>query len=265
MRTFFSTAALATILLAFSAVAAPVADADVAIEKREPHGTRTVKRHGDSYHTTTKRRYHTSFATPPSSPNRHRQKSSDDDDDDDSSSKGSRRKGSKDSKGSKGSKGSKDSKGSKGPSEKSSYSSSSLAPDEDSQSMLDAHNKYRAKHGCDDYSWSDELASFAFSHASSCVFEHTGGEFGENLAAGFSSIEASVDGWYDEIKDYDFNNPGFDEETGHFTQVVWKGSSRVGCAWVSCNTRDTPGMYLVCEYENAGNVIGDFPNNVLRS
>jgi uncharacterized protein YkwD len=128
--------------------------------------------------------------------------------------------------------------------------------------MLDAHNKHRAKHGVSEFSWSDDLASFALNHASSCVFKHTGGKFGENLAAGFPTIEDSIDGWYDEISDYDFGNPGFGEGTGHFTQVVWKGSSHVGCAWVSCNTKDTPGMYLVCEYENAGNVIGQFDSNV---
>jgi len=131
--------------------------------------------------------------------------------------------------------------------------------------MLDAHNKYRAKHGVSEFAWSDDLASFAFDHASTCVFEHTHGKFGENLAAGFPTVEDSVDGWYNEIDEYDFNNPGFGEATGHFTQVVWKGSSKVGCAWVSCNTQDTPGRYLVCEYENAGNVIGAFEENVFQA
>jgi len=31
-----------------------------------------------------------------------------------------------------------------------------------------------------------------------------------------------------------WNNPGFSEWAGHFTQLVWKGSSRVGCARQKC-------------------------------
>jgi len=46
------------------------------------------------------------------------------------------------------------------------------------------------------------------------------------------------------------------EITGHFTQVVWIASTELGCAWVPCNTADTPGNYLMCEYQTAGNVIG---------
>lgn len=30
--------------------------------------------------------------------------------------------------------------------------------------------------------------------------------------------------WYDEIEFYDFGKPDFSSETGHFTQVIWKGS-----------------------------------------
>ena len=38
-------------------------------------------------------------------------------------------------------------------------------------------------------------------------------------------------------------------ETGHFTQVVWKGSTQVGCAQVPLNQTMTPGYDLwVCNY-----------------
>jgi hypothetical protein len=78
------------------------------------------------------------------------------------------------------------------------------------------------------------------------------------LAAGYGSIADSVQAWYNEISDYDFNNPGYSDATGHFTQVVWVGSTEVGCAWVSCNGENgTPGYYLMCEYSPAGNVLGN--------
>ena len=53
--------------------------------------------------------------------------------------------------------------------------------------------------------------------------------------------------------------------TGHFTQMVWKSTRKVGCASVPCNGRHgTPGNYLVCEYSPAGNMIapGYFAKNV---
>lgn len=41
--------------------------------------------------------------------------------------------------------------------------------------------------------------------------------------------------WGDEGDIYDFGLPtGFSEETGHFTQLVWKATTQVGCAAVNC-------------------------------
>lgn len=78
---------------------------------------------------------------------------------------------------------------------------------------------------------------------------------------------------------YDFKKPtGFTEETGHFTQLVWKATEKVGCAVVDCgyksnnddedgkiDGRDSNshsngppranGWYVVCEYLPRGNLI----------
>jgi hypothetical protein len=52
--------------------------------------------------------------------------------------------------------------------------------------------------------------------------------------------------------------PTFSEQTGHFTQVVWKGTTAVGCGWAQCN-----GFVLItCRYSPPGNVIGQFAQNV---
>lgn len=76
-------------------------------------------------------------------------------------------------------------------------------------------------------------------------------------------------------------------ETGHFTQLVWRNTSTVGCARTECNggqdggNGDAPGWcvlsrmrplkrfliihrYIVCEYFPAGNVVDQFTDNVLE-
>lgn len=110
-------------------------------------------------------------------------------------------------------------------------------------------------------SWDSELATYAANYAASSFscnnvqLVHSGGPYGENLAAGYSGGYDPVNAWYDEIKQYNFNNPGFSEATGHFTQLVWKDTSKVGCAKVTCNNEWR--QYTICEYtDSRGNVIG---------
>ncbi|KAG7451816.1 PR-1-like protein [Guyanagaster necrorhizus] len=124
--------------------------------------------------------------------------------------------------------------------------------------ILDTTNSYRSAHGASALTWDDTLASYALQHTQSCVFEHSGGLYGENLAAGYASASASVAAWGDEGAEYSCSNPGFSSATGHFTQLVWKSTTKVGCGRVDCNgSNGTPGWYLTCEYSPAGNIIGD--------
>ena len=72
-----------------------------------------------------------------------------------------------------------------------------------------------------------------------------------------STTNQATDMWYNEVitPGYDFDNQGFDSGTGHFTQVVWKGSTKLGCG--------ISGVYVVCRYcETAGNMGGAFETNV---
>ncbi|EEC02687.1 conserved hypothetical protein, partial [Ixodes scapularis] len=70
-----------------------------------------------------------------------------------------------------------------------------------------------------------------------------------------------VKAWYDEIKDYNFNNGGFSGATGHFTQVVWKNSTKLGCGWARSHRNN---IYVVCNYSPPGNYMDKFKENVLR-
>ena len=66
--------------------------------------------------------------------------------------------------------------------------------------------------------------------------------------------------WYDEVDRYNYNNPGFSGATGHFTQVVWKDTKKLGCAISNCPGQ---GDIYVCHYDPAGNYAGQFEENVL--
>jgi uncharacterized protein YkwD len=137
----------------------------------------------------------------------------------------------------------------------------------DAQALLDAHNRVRARHCAPALTWSPKLAEFAQQWANSlraqgCKFGHSNGRYGENLAAGSTrslDAQAVTAMWYDEIKLYNFASGAFSMETGHFTQVVWKGTTQLGCATTSCRGMDI----WVCEYDPPGNVQGQFRQNVL--
>ncbi|KII93492.1 hypothetical protein PLICRDRAFT_35713 [Plicaturopsis crispa FD-325 SS-3] len=145
---------------------------------------------------------------------------------------------------------------------------SSSTSGSDEQQYLSAHNSFRAQHGASALTWSDNLASKAQQWANNCQFKHSGGTlgpFGENIAAGTGDsydIAAAIKSWTDESSQYDPNNP----QPSHFTQVVWKGSSQLGCAEAQCNgifdSSFGPAKFFVCEYEAQGNIIGNFPANV---
>lgn len=139
------------------------------------------------------------------------------------------------------------------------------------QDMLNAHNQYRAKHGAPalmlDPAMSASAQKWADHLAGAEKFEHSKGSGdGENLAAmwggrhtGFSATKA----WYDEVENYNFDRPDFSMTTGHFTQVVWKASTKLGVA-VACNTGGKGGQLVVARYDPPGNMQGQFPANVRR-
>lgn len=93
---------------------------------------------------------------------------------------------------------------------------------------------------------------------------------GENLATNYASPNSSVAAWIVEEEDYDASEAKFSKQTGHFTQVVWKETERVGCAAKDCGDpeeeieEDGParGWYLACQYSPQGNVKGQFKENV---
>ena len=132
------------------------------------------------------------------------------------------------------------------------------------QQILDEHNKKRALHNVQSLTWNWTLADYAADYAAKAFdcnnvqLIHSSGPYGENLAAGYVGGIEPTDAWYDEIKDYDYNNPGFSEATGHFTQLVWKTTAQLGCAMVKCDNEWR--QYTICEYNPRGNLVSSNPS-----
>ena len=86
------------------------------------------------------------------------------------------------------------------------------------------------------------------------------------MAEGFGTPTSAIDAWANEESDYNYQTTGFSEQTGHFTQLVWQNTRRVGCGAVWCGDKKGDNgafhWFMVCEYMPRGNVIGRFQQNV---
>eukprot|EP00929_Paragymnodinium_shiwhaense_P100888 TRINITY_DN6357_c0_g1_i2.p1 TRINITY_DN6357_c0_g1~~TRINITY_DN6357_c0_g1_i2.p1 ORF type:complete len:363 (-),score=98.70 TRINITY_DN6357_c0_g1_i2:421-1509(-) len=139
------------------------------------------------------------------------------------------------------------------------------------EETLQHHNKLRALHGSQPLSWSDECYQLAKQQANICQqkrkmehgsLEGKSGKHGQNIywcSRPPISATRATQAWYDEIDTpgYDFSRqserqPG----TGHFTAVVWQGSTHVGMA------ASEDGLYVVANYWPAGNYVGRHAENV---
>lgn len=129
-----------------------------------------------------------------------------------------------------------------------------------------AHNLVRQQYGVADLVYDQELAQVSvewIEHLAEngCVMEHNwDSPLGENLF--WSNYQASADSvvesWASEVAYYDYETnscePG--EMCGHFTQLVWSTTERVGCAVGAC--ADGSEIWM-CNYDPAGNMVGVLP------
>jgi glioma pathogenesis-related protein 2 len=142
------------------------------------------------------------------------------------------------------------------------------------QAILRSHNELRARHSAPAFRLDDRLNRYAQDWAdhlaASGTFEHSGGKYGENLYGvssssridGPAAAAGATDGWYGESAQYRYGS-GFSSATGHFTQLVWKSSTRLGCGMARGSNGSLNTVYVVCSYDPPGNVTNEFPQNVL--
>ncbi|OAQ96839.1 hypothetical protein LLEC1_03878 [Akanthomyces lecanii] len=132
-------------------------------------------------------------------------------------------------------------------------------PEDFQEMMLQTTNWYRSQHSAEPVSWDQDLADYATNHANTCTNGHSGGPHGENIASGDTWLNwANLFG--NERVLFDFDNGMPNGDTGHFTQLVWKSTSRMGCGWAQCPS--PVGHFVVCSYEKPGNMGSEVRENV---
>ncbi len=139
--------------------------------------------------------------------------------------------------------------------------------------IVAAHNAVRAQVGVPPIAYSTQVAASAQAWAdhlkstNHCRLTHSSGSNGENLywAGAWSNGPAQdihsadpVNAWAAEKKDYtaSTNTCAAGKVCGHYTQLVWKNSTQVGCGVAMCSDNT---QVWVCQYAPAGNWVGQKP------
>ncbi|KAH7073961.1 CAP domain-containing protein [Paraphoma chrysanthemicola] len=150
--------------------------------------------------------------------------------------------------------------------------------------VLYHHNAARANHDASPLTWDDACEKNARIAAQKCTFEHfipQGAGQGQNLftvsGKAFNVTAGITESWYkselppmmpyfgrQDIPDDVFHS------VGHLTQMVWKGTTKVGCVSIDCGDKMVVGgsvssmnKYTVCNYAPAGNIGGRYAQNVV--
>ncbi|MEO6117735.1 MAG: CAP domain-containing protein [Methylotenera sp.] len=158
---------------------------------------------------------------------------------------------------------------------------STYAGEINSVAIITTHNKWRAEVGVTQkLSYSPALATAAqawvdkLARTNNCQMRHSkpSGHYGENLywasAVTWSdgrkelqkvSSKQVANNWASEKAHYDYasNQCTQGEMCGHYTQMVWRTTTKVGCGMAIC--ADSQEQIWACQYKPAGNWVGKRP------
>lgn len=128
--------------------------------------------------------------------------------------------------------------------------------------MLDAHNDVRSRVELPPLQWSAELAGYSQKWANSLITSNriahnSQSPYGENIfSSGPGSTPAAViTEWASEARNYTYITNTCNGVCGHYTQLIWKSTQKVGCAMA----HDTRREIWVCSYDPPGNYRGEWP------
>lgn len=131
--------------------------------------------------------------------------------------------------------------------------------------LVAAHNAARSQVGVSALVWSDTVAETARRWAGElaskgCGLQHNPSKtYGENLywtTAAKNGTEVTA-AWTAEAANYDAQTHTCAEGQvcGHYTQVVWAKSTKLGCGMAQCGSTQV----WVCNYDPPGNMLGEHP------
>jgi uncharacterized protein YkwD len=130
----------------------------------------------------------------------------------------------------------------------------------DRDTALNDHNAERSAIGIPLLSYNLTIEASAQAVADTCVFQHSSSDFGENIFAGsgsFGTMAVAVSSWMSEKSDWSCSTNKCSGTCGHYTQIVWADSVRLGCGLKNCGGQ--LGVYVVCQYDPPGNYVGENP------
>ena len=128
--------------------------------------------------------------------------------------------------------------------------------------MLAVHNAVRAEVKLPPLQWSSALASFSQKWADTLVAKNRtahnpNSPYGENIfVSGIGSTPSMVViQWSSESRDYSYRTNSCAGDCGHYTQIVWRHTRKVGCAVARGARREV----WVCSYDPPGNYRNEWP------
>lgn len=159
-------------------------------------------------------------------------------------------------------------------------------PAEFKKNAIFAHNKARSQHvDTSDLTWDDNLASSSSKYATTLMLKnlrstnpspsfyqmpHSADNVGENIYMGHNgqysyterTVMDAVSAWYGEGVGYNYYQFAPFGRYWHFTQVVWKETTKFGCGSASYNKFNRKYTVIVCQYLAKGNISVGFLRNV---